>query len=150
MDRAQILALDFLCGDEVRKSLHRNKYEIEIKKSVEEERIVYGIVLRPNRPDAHQDVMKPEEVRKAAHHWMAIRGDIFQQHQNKALAVPLESYVAPSDMTLENGSIVKKGDWVMCVKVLSDDLWKQIKNGEVTSFSPGGYGVFTLLEDGQV
>jgi DNA adenine methylase len=49
----------------------------------------------------------------------------------------LESYVAPVDFEIA-GVPVKKGTWLLGVRVLSDELWEQVKDGKLTGFSIGG------------
>lgn len=33
---------------------------------------------------------------------------------------------------------IAKGTWLLAVRVLSDDLWRRVKDGELTGFSIGG------------
>jgi DNA adenine methylase len=49
----------------------------------------------------------------------------------------LETYLAPSDFTLGDVN-VRKGTWMLAVRVLSDELWEQVKDGGLTGFSIGG------------
>jgi len=49
----------------------------------------------------------------------------------------LESYLAPVDLTL-GGATVRKGTWLLAVRILSDELWEQVKDGQLTGFSIGG------------
>jgi hypothetical protein len=143
------LAIDLIAGGEIREQIEKSIH-IHIQGSGHsehtEKRIVYGVVLRPDVVDFHDDIMSAEEVEKAAHHWMATRGDIGLMHMGNALALPLESFIAPVDMTLENGSVIKKGDWVMAVKIVCDVTWARVKNGEITGFSVGGFGIYTMVE----
>jgi hypothetical protein len=64
--------------------------------------------------------------------------------------IPLESYIAPQNITLENGSQILKDDWVMTAKIMDDAIWEDINNGSITAFSPGGPGMFTLLDEDEV
>lgn len=52
----------------------------------------------------------------------------------------LESYLAPTSFALD-GTQVRKGTWLHAVRVLDDDLWGQIKSGELTGLSIGGSAV---------
>jgi DNA adenine methylase len=52
----------------------------------------------------------------------------------------LESYVAPAAFALD-GTQVRKGTWLLAVRVLDDALWGQIKAGELSGFSIGGSAV---------
>jgi DNA adenine methylase len=49
----------------------------------------------------------------------------------------LESYVAPVEFEID-GKRVKRGTWLLAVRVAEDGLWRQIKSGELTGFSIGG------------
>ncbi len=144
---ATILALDIISGDEIR-DVQKNAITIAlqgIQPNKEDRRIVYGVVIRPNVVDFQDEIMSPEEVENAAHHWMATRGDIWLMHAGKALAVPLESYIAPNDITLENGALIKAGDWILAVKIIDEVTWQRVKNGEITGFSVGGFGNLTPI-----
>lgn len=137
-------------GEDTEKSEHyeekaEGKVETsEVFKAIDEEkRLVTGIVLVPDEVDAHGDIYDEEEVRKAAHDF-AINGFYSQaptlgiQHLFKTKkSLIVESFLAPADMEL-NGSVVKKGTWLITTKVLSDGLWDSIKNGDFTGFSIGG------------
>jgi len=49
----------------------------------------------------------------------------------------LESYLAPAEFEVD-GTRIKRGTWLLAVRVTDDDLWRQIKSGELTGFSIGG------------
>ena len=80
-----------------------------------------------------------EEVRQAAHRFMEEFGGLGLMHQlrvNDHVKV-LESYVAPTAFQVGDVTIAK-GTWLLAVRVLSDDLWRRVKDGELTGFSIGG------------
>lgn len=98
-----------------------------------------GIVLEPEVIDAQGDIYSPEEIRKAAHLFMQEFGGLGLMHRmqvNDQVKV-LESFLAPTDFEL-GGISVKKGTWMLGVRVLSDALWEQVKSGALTGFSIGG------------
>jgi DNA adenine methylase len=104
-----------------------------------DERFVLGIVLEPEVVDAQGDIYSPEEIRGAAHRFMEEFGGIGLMHRlsvNDQVKV-LESYLAPTDFDLA-GVRVRKGTWVLGVRVLADELWEQVKDGRLTGFSIGG------------
>lgn len=108
-----------------------------IKSEAEEKRIVYGVVMEPEVVDAHGDIVGEDEIEKAAHAYMMKSQTIGVQHSKIAKSVyPIESYIAPTDI-----EGIKKGSWVMAVKVADDEIWKSIKDGSITGFSIGGYGL---------
>ena len=49
----------------------------------------------------------------------------------------LESYLAPTSFEL-GGAAVRKGTWLLALRVLDDQLWEQIKTGGLTGLSMGG------------
>ena len=133
----------------------------------DDERFVLGVVLEPEVVDAQGDIYSAEEVRQAAHRFMeelwpasqchpsdsplrgsrpvsslreeAVVGGLGLMHRfrvNGQVKV-LESYLAPTDF--EMGEVkVRKGTWLLAVRILSDALWEQVKAGELTGFSIGG------------
>lgn len=78
-----------------------------------------------------------KEVEKTAHRFMANKGKMGLQHEQEADAVVVESYIAPVDFPLGLGE-VRKGDWVLVSLVINDQIWKDIKSGQLTAYSPGG------------
>jgi DNA adenine methylase len=105
----------------------------------DDERYVLGVVLEPERVDAQGDIYSHEEVRQAAHRFLEEFGGLGLMHQlrvNDHVKV-LESYVAPTAFQVGDVTIAK-GTWLLAVRVLSDDLWRRVKDGELTGFSIGG------------
>ncbi|RJS14132.1 N-6 DNA methylase [Corallococcus sp. H22C18031201] len=107
--------------------------------SPDDERYVLGVVLEPETVDAQGDVYSAAEIRQAAHRFMEEFGGLGLMHQmrvNGHVKV-LESYLTPVDFTL--GEVqVRKGTWLFAVRVLSDELWQRVKDGQLTGFSIGG------------
>ncbi|MFP2956554.1 XkdF-like putative serine protease domain-containing protein [Myxococcus sp. 1LA] len=105
----------------------------------EDERYVLGVVLEPETVDAQGDLYSAAEIRQAAHRFMEEFGGLGLMHQmrvNGHVKV-LESYLAPVDFSL--GEVpVRKGTWLLAVRVLSDELWGRVKDGQLTGFSIGG------------
>lgn len=117
---------------------------ISIFKADNEKRIVYGVVLAPNEVDLQGDWMTLDEIEKAAHFYMMNSRTIGKNHEKQTVAVPVESYLAPIDFESDGqygGQEVKKGSWILGVKVQNDEDWEKIKSGEFTGFSVGGLGV---------
>lgn len=104
-----------------------------------EERYVLGIVLEPETVDAQDDIYSAAEIRDAAHRFMEQYQNIGLMHRglvNGRVKI-LESYLAPTSFALD-GAQVRRGTWLLAVRVLDDDLWAQIKSGELTGLSMGG------------
>ncbi len=49
----------------------------------------------------------------------------------------VESFLAPVEFE-EGGQTIRKGSWVLAVKVFDDELWESVKSGERTAFSIAG------------
>jgi hypothetical protein len=114
--------------------------EVLIKQG-EELRLVTGIVLEPETEDGQGDIYSADEIRKTAHQFMAdYRGQgngwMHQTYGHKDLHI-VESYIAPVDFEA-NGQKVKKGTWLMSTLVLSDEIWKNVKEGKITGYSIRG------------
>jgi hypothetical protein len=112
------------------------------EKATTEERFVYGIVLEPETVDAQQDIYSADEIRNAAHAFMEKFRTMGFMHKgaiNDKVKI-LESFIAPVDFEVD-GAPVKKGTWVMAVKVVDDELWTAVKGGDITGFSIGGSAI---------
>ena len=117
---------------------HVLKKHIPIYKA-EEERYVFGVVLEPETIDAQNDIISEETIRNACHKFMEEFQNLGLQHKflvNGAVKI-LESFVAPVDFKAGDQTI-RKGSWVLAVRVLDDKLWKMVKDGDLTGFSIGG------------
>jgi len=130
--------------------------EVKIKKQVEarivykdsneEKKLFYAVVLEPMTDvtpegDSHGHVMKADEIENSAHYYMEMGSTVFVDHQKKISAKVVESYISPINFTPEGSdSEITKGSWIMAVKILDEEIWKKVKSGEITAFSPGGYG----------
>jgi len=107
-----------------------------------EERYVLGIVLEPETIDAQRDIYSHEEVRQVAHKFMERFQNIGLMHQtviNSRVKI-LESFLAPSDFKVGR-QLVKRGTWLLAVRIKDDDLWKKVKTEGLTGFSIGGSAV---------
>lgn len=111
-----------------------------IIKADTEKRLVYGIVLEPNSVDLQGDTIKAETIEAAAHQYLVKSRVIGAGHAGKADASISESWIAPEDFTYE-GQDIKKGTWLMTVKINNDILWDKVKNGTYQGFSIGGTGL---------
>jgi len=119
---------------------------IEIKKG-QELHYVLGVVLEPDTVDATRtnqtvgDIYSEEEVRKAAHYFLATYNgkgnDFMHSGEDRGDLKIVESYVTPVEMKL-NGQEIKKGSWMMATLVLNNDVWERVKKGEITGYSIGG------------
>ena len=80
--------------------------------------ICWGVVLEPRSaadPDSQGDWYLEEDVRKAAHRFMANlaagRAGSSLMHDGESIGSIVESFIAPCDLTLGT-ELVKAGSWV--------------------------------------
>ncbi|WP_366591546.1 XkdF-like putative serine protease domain-containing protein [Bacillus subtilis] len=122
------------------KSEKQPDFQKEVKvlaKEADEQKLVYGIVYEPDTVDAHGDFMTAAEIEKAAHGFLKDAREIDKQHDFQGgVGEVVESYVAPADFEM-NGETIKKGSWVLVTKA-SEEVWEQIKKGEITGYSMAG------------
>ena len=127
---------------------------------VEHERYVLGVVMEPNdgsdgspeNADTDGDIYSPEEVRKAAHWYMEngkhhgllhgpdFGGEILPLGDKRI--VLLENWVTPVPIpagALADGSIeIKKGTWLMSMRINDDAIWSDVLAGKLNGLSVGG------------
>lgn len=144
-------------ADDEEQTKHESNCDLVISvpvfKSSEDRRIITGIVLEPDTVDAQDDTISSEVIEKAAHDFLSrynLSTQLGEQHTFFGVGVNLvESYIAPSDLTIGTES-VKKGSWILSVHVEDDEIWRKVKEGEITGFSIGGTAlVEKLTEDDQ-
>ena len=124
----------------IEKALRRKSHVV---KADMEKQLVYGVILEPDSLDSQNDFMTAEDIEKTAHEYMAQSRVIGGQHEKPVSAVPVESYIAPQDMEFDGQygpQTVKKGSWVLGVKILDPEEWEKVKSGHYTGFSVGGLG----------
>lgn len=113
-----------------------------LRKAETEERFVLGIVLEPDVVDSQNDTYDEAEVRKAAHRFMEHHAQLGLQHSEIVTGKLkiLESYVTPVEFSVGE-EVVKKGTWVLGIRLVDDDLWVATKSGSYTGFSIGGTAI---------
>lgn len=114
----------------------------------EERRMVYGVVYAPEQVDTQGDFAKADEIAKAAHGFMkeALTGNVDVKHDFD----PRDAYVAESWITKGVDSLFDRepaGSWAVGIKVESDELWEQVKKGELAGISMAGRAVKVKKED---
>jgi len=129
---------------EFKKSKIEKTVTVAIAKAVVDKRLVTGVVLEPEVWDADDQIYSADVIEKTAHKFLAEynkRTKPGVQHNDYTRTIEIvESYITPVAFTL-NKQKVKKGSWIMTMKVLDDEIWKMIKKGELTGFSIKGWAV---------
>lgn len=105
-----------------------------IKKQDVAQRLVWGEVYAPNRPDTQGEFMGVEDIQSMAH-------DFLQRQMNKSIDVQHDNRVVPG-LTIVESSIARKGDpdfiegsWVVCCHVNDNATWEKVEKGELNGFS---------------
>ena len=112
---------------------------IPIVKINQEQQLVEGIVYEPDTVDAQGDSASAEEIQKAAHNFMvnARRVGLMHKYDVSDKTSIVESYLAKTNFVL-NKQAIKRGTWMMVLKINDADIWKDIKDGKITGLSMGG------------
>ena len=127
------------------------RWEIPIAKTNEEKRLVYGIVYSPGEMDSQGDYTDAEQIEKAAH--------LFMKGARTATGVDRHHSFQPEDGAFVAESwIVKSGDpvfpdepegsWAVGIRIEDDDLWSEVKKGEIGGLSMGGVADLIQKDDG--
>lgn len=115
--------------------------DMQVIKLHEEQQVVRGIVLEPDVVDTQDDMITVKEIETASHGFMIEVqrgvGSIGIDHEKPADAVVVESFLAPVEF-IEGEQTIRKGSWVLAVKVFDDELWQSVKSGDRTAFSIHG------------
>ena len=123
---------------------------IPITKAVNEElKQATFLVLAPEEVDLHGDIYSAEEVRKACHNFNShsMTANLLHLTTTDSFSI-VESYIAPVDMVL-NEKIIKAGSWCCVIQVHEDEIWTDIKKGNLTGVSVGCMAKTEYLEEEQ-
>lgn len=114
-----------------------SEQRVKILKADDEKKIVYAVVLEPESLDAHEDIIAEDEIETSAHDYLSKWRIVGHNHKKKAKAEIVESFIAPIDFTW-NGQAIKKGSWVVAIRIIDDQLWQDVKDEKLTGVSIGG------------
>lgn len=104
----------------------------------EDERTVLGIVLEPETVDSQKDIYSAEAIKQSAWGWAERWQKFGLMHVEIIPGVRLlETYLAPVAFSIGDRRI-KKGTWLLRVRVIDDAVWADVKSGKLTGFSIGG------------
>lgn len=108
-------------------------------------RVAYAAVLVPGEPDTDyplgEKILTADEVERVAHEWLASYRNVDIQHTLNNVAVPVESYLLPMEMTVtayNREMTLPTGTWILATKVLNDEVWEGIVTGKLTGYSVMG------------
>ncbi len=115
-----------------------SKATIEIVKSEGERRLVWVIVMVPNKVDHERQWASAETIEKACHAWMLNGSKVFLEHSIPVESVKVvENYTVLEDFKM-GGRLIEKGTWIAVMHVPNDKIWEMIKDGELKGGSVRG------------
>lgn len=107
--------------------------KVTIKKA-DDQRLVWGEVYAPDRPDVHGEFMSAADIQEMAYDFMRrmMQQEVDVQHSHRAVpnVVVVESFIAR-----EGDPDFIPGSWVVCCHVDDDATWEKVKSGELNGFS---------------
>lgn len=125
----------------------------------EEKRIIYSVAIRPNKlifrshvpagdlsaPPAYV-YYTPETVERLQQNYFRQQGNkgtnIQHEDKNTEGIYPIESWIVSDPETDKSKAIgleTMAGDWVMAFKIDNDDVWQQVKEGNLDGLSVEAY-----------
>lgn len=125
---------------------------IETTKAVDvEQRRALFVVLEPDTVDLHGDTYSSEEIEKACINFNThcMKANLFHQVQIETAKIE-QSFISPSEFTLDDGRLIKKGTWLQWwyfpEEEESEKLWKAVKSGDINGVSIGCRAMVEELE----
>lgn len=107
---------------------------------------MYCVVTEPDTEDLQGDTMTPDEIEKMAHSYLLDYRVVSDSHSKDSCgtlviadAGIVESFIAPADFQVGTEQI-RKGSWVVAIKVFDSEMWSAVEKGDITGVSIGGTG----------
>lgn len=118
-----------------------------ILKSDTDTHYVTGVVYEPMTEDTDGNYMTESEIAKAEKYFSNKQRNIDVQHSFEPCdgACLVDSWITKCDCEIEDQP-VKKGSWLMTVKVEDNDLWDKVIEKSITGFSMGGVGHYSDVD----
>lgn len=114
-----------------------------LERTGDEERLVTGIVADPENVDSYGQMIEEDVVRKMALLFMERFGNMGTDHAKDEEGNPIilnddiiivESWVTRNEDVI-GGERVPKGAWMLTVRVVNDDIWQRVVNGDLNGYS---------------
>lgn len=115
-----------------------------IAKALNEELMQVTYVAMKPGVDLHGDFVELDEIRlaKESFNKSLMNANLFHSEMTDTFEI-IESYLCPVDVEL-NTHPVMKGEWLVTIQVHDTELWRMIKDDEITGVS---IGAMALCED---
>ncbi|MBA7660622.1 hypothetical protein ES703_68625 [subsurface metagenome] len=113
-----------------------------------DQQICGGVVYQGTPPelynnpylDSQGDWTKMTTLQKSSREWMSGNRLFDVNHEGREYQFPVrESMVIDEDNVIKfGGQRIKKGAWIMVIKVTDPGIWQKIREGAIEGFSIGG------------
>lgn len=114
-------------------------HHIDIKKTNQDEQMIYGIVYSPDEVDSQGDIATRDTIKEMAYQFMKSKNiaNVDKQHNEQTgEGFVVESWLIKSgDPTFP---LEKEGSWAVAIKVENPETWELVKSGEITGLSLAG------------
>ena len=133
--------------DKASKNTHQT---VQVAKATNEElKQATFLVLSPEEVDLHGDIYSADEVRKACHNFNnhSMTANLLHLVETDTFSI-VESYIAPVDMVLGD-RLIKAGSWLTVTQIHDDEIWEEVKKGNLTGVSVGCLAQSENLEDNE-
>lgn len=121
---------------------------VQVAKATNEElKQATFLVLAPEEIDEHGDIYSAEEVRKACHNFnqSSMTANLLHLVETTSFDF-VESFIAPVDMVLGE-RLIKSGSWLVVTQIYDDEIWDEVKKGNLTGVSVGCIAQSEYLDD---
>jgi hypothetical protein len=111
------------------------------KSAGEMKRLVTGVVLVPEEPDAQGDIYSEEEIEDSMIGFMRDwrkSSTMGEMHKTTTDEIDVIENWQAKETTVINGQTIKKGTWMLTTQVHKDDAWAKVQSGEYSGYSIGG------------
>lgn len=126
------------------KNIERTAKIVKIDNS---KHFILCVVLEPEEIDLQGDIISAEEIEEACHEYMANYRIVGYRHQYQIDAIIVENGIYRNSCWICEQRI-KEGSWVVGIKILDNNIWNQVVNGDIKDVSIGGTGDRIEVESG--
>ena len=128
------------------------RFEGEVLSKREEEHLIWGwasVVSKDGVPvvDLGGDIIPPSVMEEAATEYMLTSRQGLDMHDGEPTAITVHSFPLTKQIAELFGISCDREGWIICQKVLDEDVWASIKQGDRLAFSIGGAAQYVEVDD---
>lgn len=130
------------------KKSRNTPHTVQVVKATDEElKQATFLVLAPEEVDLHGDIYSPDEVRKACHNFnqYSMTANLLHLVETDSFSI-VESYISQTEMVLGE-RLIKSGSWLIVTQMHTDEIWEEVKKGNLTGVSVGCIADVEYLEN---